>query len=153
MISITPATMGDVEQVRARNQELFYHDSQFDTSLEVTWPKKNKKYYVDAIKSKNALVLVAKDERTVIGYLIGSMIAVEKWRTVKKIAELENMLIVKEYRGKGIGTQLIQAFLVWAKKKKAERVKVVASSQNKGAIQSYMKNGFREYNLVMEKQL
>jgi GNAT superfamily N-acetyltransferase len=153
MIKIVKATVKDLEIIRSLNQELFHYDLQFDDSLNVNWPKKNKKYYGDSIKSNNSCVLLIKVDDEVAGYLIGSISQSEDWRVVNKIAELENMLVVEKHRGKGLGSMLIQEFIEWARKKKVQRVRVVASAANEKTVHAYMKNGFAPYNNVMEMSL
>lgn len=150
---IKMASIKDLGEIKELNQELFNHDFKFDKTLNVKWPSKNKKYYLASIKSKNSIVLVVKIEDKTAGYLIGSITSPESYRKIKKIAELDNMLVRKEYRGQGIGTSLIKEFLKWAKSKKMERVRVIASAENKLAINTYSKNGFRAYNQVMEMKI
>lgn len=152
MIKILKATIKDIDQVTALNQELFYDGYRFDNTLNVDWPKKNRKYYQEKIEGKKATTLIAKDDDQVVGYLIGS-IKEEDWRKVKEIAELENMLVDKKYRGKGIGSQLIQEFIKWAKKMGMKRAKVLASFDNKDAIGVYKKNSFFEHDITLEADI
>lgn len=153
MIKIRRASIKDVEAVRKLNQDLFEHNYQFNNTLNLKWPSKNKKYFVDRIKGKKSLCLVAENEDKIIGYLIGSIEKAEDWRKIKNIAEAENMLIIEEFRGRGIGTNLLKEFLKWAKSKGAERAFVVASASNEKAIRTYSKIGFVPYNNVMEMDL
>lgn len=153
MIKIDKAKIKDLEAVKKLNQELFNYDFKFDKTLDLNWPKKNKKYYAQRIKSKNSITLIAKDGKTVIAYLVGSLMKVEGWRKLNKLAELENMLVLEKYRGQGIGSSLIKEFLKWAKTKKADRVKVIASSENLEAINAYKNNKFIEYNVVLEREI
>jgi len=66
------------------------------------------------------------------------------------MAELDNMFVLKEFRGKGIGTKLISSFLDWCKHSKYDRVCVSASAQNTNAIKFYRKFGFKDYVTTLE---
>lgn len=150
---IKKATLRDLESIRKLNQELFYNDFKFDKTLNLHWPSKNKNYYKKRILDRNSLVLIAKSDDKIIGYLIGAISKAENYRKIRKIAELENMLVKKEHRGKKIGSQLIKGLFKWAKSKKISRLKVITSSKNKKAIGFYKKNSFFEYGLSLETKI
>lgn len=152
-MKIRKASLKDLEQIKKLNQELFYHDYNFDNTLDLKWPDKNKEYYKKRITDKNSIALVAENEKNIVGYLFGAITEAQEYRNIKKIAELENMFIVKEHRGKGIGKKLIENFIQWAKNKKIKRIKVIASAQNQQAIEVYKKNRFSEYDLVLEADI
>ena len=63
------------------------------------------------------------------------------------------MLVLKEYRGQGIGTKLVKSFIAWCKLKKVGRVRVVASAQNIAAIGFYRQNKFKDYSLILESNI
>ncbi len=153
-MKVRKATLKDLQKVKALNQELFYYDhNKFDSTMDTTWPSKNPDYYTKRIRGKNALVLVAEEEGKIIAYLIASLIKGESWKKIKEMAELENMMVIKEFRGHGIGTALIKEFITWAKSKGAKRAKVVASAQNNEAVAAYRKNAFEDYTLTLERKL
>ena len=67
--------------------------------------------------------------------------------------QLKNMFVLEEYRGKGIGTELINKFIEWCKERGTKRIRIVASVQNKKAIELYRKLGFNDYNLILENEI
>ena len=152
-MKIRKASLKDLEEIKKLNQELFYHDLNFDNTLDVKWPDKNKNYYKKRITNKDSLALVVESEKKIIGYLFGAITDAQNYRTIKKIAELENMLILQEHRGKGIGKRLIKEFIGWAKSKKRKRIKVIASAQNQQAIAVYKNSGFSECAMILEASI
>ena len=152
-MNIQKATLADVDDIIALNQELFHHDFKFDNTLDITWPSHNRKYYTGRIKNNNSLVLIVKIGKETIAYLITNIANAEEYRTVKKIIELENMLVKSEYRGKKIGSKLIQEACAWGKSKGIKKAKIIASSLNKAAIHVYKKNKFKEYNICLEADI
>ena len=136
------------------NQQLFnYEYENFDQTIAWDWPPKNDSYFRKSIEAEDSLALVVVMGKKIVGYLIGSIGKGENYRSIKKIGELDNMFILPEARGKGIGSALCQEFLKWVKDKGVKRVKVVASAKNKQAIACYKRNGFFEYNCELECEL
>ncbi len=150
---IRKAILKDLSEVKNLNQELFNHDSEFDETLCTKWPSKNKSYYKEKITKKSAITFVAEEDGIIIGYLIGSMNKTLSYRKIRIIAELENMFVKREFRGKGIGKSLINNFKKWANSKGAKKARVVAYTKNNRALKVYEKNGFEQYCSVLELKL
>ena len=72
------------------------------------------------------------------------------YRLSENTAELGNMFVLDEYRGRGIGTKLVNAFLDWCKEKGYTHITTDPAAQNKKGIEFYKKFGFKEYTTVME---
>ena len=153
IIEIRKATLKDLKAIQNLNTELFKYDYKHDKTLNLKWPQKNLSYYKQSIIGKNSFAAVAAIDGKIVGYFIGSIGPTEDYRKLKKIAEMDNMFVIKKYRGQGIGNDLVNAFLKWAKSKKAPRVRAVASAGNKGATNFYKNNKFEEYNLVLERKI
>lgn len=153
-IKIQRATIENLNDILNLNQQLFdYEYKNFDKTLDCSWPPKNRNYFKKSIISKNGLALVVIDKEKVVGYLMGNIDKAEDYRNILKIAELDSMFILPEYREKGIGFDLYKEFVKWAKEKGVKRAKVVVSEQNKIAIGYYKKCGFSEYNLILETKI
>lgn len=97
-----------------------------------------------ALSDPNSLSLIAYDESTAIGYLVGAVIPPESYRVPFKMAELENMYVEESYRGKGVGRSLVNNF---------EKIKVIASAGNTNAIKFYESKGCSKINVTLEKDL
>ncbi len=150
-MEIRKARVEDVNDILRLNQKLFDNEySNFDKTLDCGWPPNNKDYFKDSIKDENFISLVAVSNRKIIGYLIGSIHKAEEYRKLKELAEVDNTFVLEEHRGKGVGKKLFEEFLEWSKKRGIDRMKVVASSKNKKAINFYKKCGFKDYNLTLE---
>lgn len=105
----------------------------------------------DMVLGQRGVCFVAKDDETVVGYLLG-----ETWRqplTSVRYAELDTVKVMPEYRRRGIGTKLCQAFIEWAKESKFDRLRVDTGSGNESTHLFYEKLGFIPQTLTYEKQL
>jgi GNAT superfamily N-acetyltransferase len=150
---IEKAKIKDLKDIMKLDEKLFNYDYIFDKTLNLSWSSKNKNYYKKRILGKDSLVLIVKFENEIIGFLTATIEKGDDWRKIKRIAELESMLIESKYRGKGIGTVLIKEFFKWARLKGIKRAMVTASYENKKAIEIYKRNNFKEYDLILEADI
>ncbi len=155
-VTIRVATIDDLEKVQELNLKLFekeYRD--YDPLLNLNWTfgKEGTKYFRERILRNDGCVLVAVVEDEIVGYLCGGIKKVESYRNLPSVAELENMFILKPFRSRGIGKQLLNEFVRWCESKKISKVKVEASASNKKAIKFYRANGFKNYTLILERDL
>jgi len=67
---------------------------------------------------------------------------------------LEDVIVRREYRGRGLGKQLIEHVLNWAKQRGMERVTLLADRDNRPALDFYSKQGFEPSHMtVMRRKL
>lgn len=153
MIKIRKAKKNEVEELQKLNDEVFIDNHKYDSDLLMDWAKseKGKRYFTGLLNNPNALCLIATDNKEFIGY-----IAAEPkdfgWRKSKYL-EIENMGVIPQYRSRGIGSQLIQKCLEWAKKKGFEKIYVNSYFANSKAIYFYKSNGFSEIDLSLERKV
>ena len=156
-IKIIPATIKDLKKIRQLNLKLFQNEfNNYDHTLDCSWPmdERGEKYFKSRIIDKGNCVFLAKQGNNIIGYLAGGLSKVSKCRNIKDaIAELENMYIEDKYRGKGIGSMLINAFLKWCKINKCVMIRVVASFDNTMGVNFYKNNGFVPFEIILEKDI
>ncbi len=153
--NIRKPTIKDLEEILRLNLELFKKEyKEFDKSLNLNWTyKEGKEYFKDRIIKKDGFVEVVEHKGKIIGYLCGGISERLFYRKKARYAELEDMLIEKKFRGKGLGTKLTSDFINWCKKNKVDYISVKASAGNKLAINFYRKLGFKDYDLTLEISL
>ena len=153
IVQIRKANLKDLKEIQKLNLESFKYYLKHDSTFDMKWPRgsKGRKYFKLRIKQGSAFVSLV--DGVIIGYLIAGIAEQEDYRKKMKIAELENTFVLKDFRGQGVGWDLMNTFLKWAKLKKANRIRVEASAQNSLAINFYKRNKFKEHNLVLEADL
>lgn len=150
-IEIRRAKKEDAIPIMKLNKILFeYEYKKFDKTLNYNWPNKNLNYFKNHIKNQDSFSIIASSKGKIIGYLIASIKEKEEYRNIEKLAEIENTIILDNFRGKGIGKTFFKELVKWAKEKKVKRLKVVASINNKDAINFYKYCGLKDYDLVLE---
>ena len=146
------ANIRDLKDILRLNFELFKKEyREFDKSLNIRWTHtKGKKYFRNRIIKKDGFVKVIENKKKIIGYLCGGMAKGLFFRKKARHAELENMLINKKFRGKGLGAKLTIDFINWCKENKVNYISVTASAKNKFAIDFYRNLRFKDYQLTLE---
>lgn len=114
--------------------------------------EKAKEHLLKDIKSKKLMFIVAVLDKKVIGMADGYILKEENAYN-KKIAHLDRLVVDKNYRGKGIGKELIEEFSARMKKKGCNYVKLNAFEENLPAVKCYLNNGFKEYSIYYMKEI
>lgn len=151
-IIVRKSSIKDLNDVIRLNLDLFKKEyKEFDKSLDMKWPhsRNGKSYFSLRASGNDGFCVVAENNKKIIGYLCGGLRGCG-YREKANYAELENMLVDKKFRGKGVGTMLANEFLAWCKDNKVKYISVTASAQNTPTIEFYRKLGFRDYGLTLE---
>ncbi len=69
------------------------------------------------------------------------------------MCEIDNMWVDEEYRSRGIGKELMSDVEIWAKEKGTRKMRVITSCKNEKRIKFYKREGFSEYDLILEKDI
>ena len=155
-MKIRKATIKDLESIQKLNQLLFQkeHDN-YDSLLNLNWAfdKEGREYFEKAVNNKDKVIFVAEKGNKIIGYLAGAVRVEPVYKNHALEAEVENTLVLEEYRCQGIGSELINVFISWARESGAKRVEVRASSGNVLGIKFYKKKGFEDFDTVLKIDL
>ena len=149
-MKIRKAILSDLQIIQKLNNQLFELEFEnYDKNLIKNWAltESGKKYFENAIKKD--FVVVAEVDNRVVGYLLGQAIKISYYDF--KIAELCNMCIDDNYRGKGIGFALYKEFENYYINNKIDNFTVTASYKNESAKNFYKKLGFAETNITLMK--
>lgn len=150
---IRKATLEDLKDIQSLNNDLFkLEKANYDTTLIPNWPlsDKGKEYFTDLIE--NHYVIVATEKEEIIGYLAGSINEKGSYTEIQ-YGEIDNMIVKDEYRGSGIGKELINNFKEYCKSNGINNIKVMASYKNRNAVEFYHKNGFEEFEVTLTTKI
>ncbi|HEY3607226.1 MAG TPA: GNAT family N-acetyltransferase [Pseudonocardiaceae bacterium] len=147
---IRPATEADLDALVASSIGLFAEDAGTrDPLRNPDWPQVHgRKAFADNLVNPNMLVLVADVDGTVVGHLTGGYYpASDMWLAPR--ADLISFYLQPAHRGGGIGTQLADAFVAWARERGAARLLVSAYATNEAAIRFYQRLGFTPLEMTL----
>ena len=150
---IRRANINDLKLIQWLNHELFLLEkNNYDSTLIENWPLTDDgaNYFKDMINNHYVSVAIINNE--IVGYLAWSIN--EKWPYEEiQYGELNNMFIKDSHRWDGIGKKLIDEFKEYCKENGIYNVKVIASYNNKNAINFYKKNWFTEFDLTLTTRI
>jgi len=110
-----------------------------------------KKKFQRALNDKDYLCLVAEVNEEIVGFV--DMWAFPDVSHGAYLAQIQNLIVTEEFRGKRIGTELIKNVIKFFKKKKYHELHVWTKKRNKGAIKLYKQLGFKDENVLLEMEL
>ncbi|MBS2531275.1 GNAT family N-acetyltransferase [Catenulispora sp. NF23] len=142
-IEIRPATLDDLDGLTQDSADLFAEDGVTrDRLRDPEWPRDDiRTRCAGLIAAPDALVLVAVEDDTVIGHVIGTFSPASSMWTAAR-AELVSTHVAVPYRGQGIGGRLVEDFTAWGRERGAVRLHVSAYTANDSAIRFYQRYGF-----------
>lgn len=146
MIRTEIAKSNDIQELCRLLEELFSMEKEFepDSGKQENGIKKIME------SSSTGFIAVIKENEKIIGMV--NILYVVSTFLGEKAAILEDMIIDREYRGKGYGTKLIKYAVEEAEKRGAKRVTLLTDDTNESAIKFYEKNGFKKSEMqVMRK--
>lgn len=151
---IRKATVNDLEDILLLSDGLTLADLPYDKEVDVNWAHTEigRKFYEDKINEVNGVCMVAEFNKKLVGYMVAWKKDVASYRKVT-VAELGNIFVKEEYRSKGVGKKLMEAFKDWAKQLKVDKVAVNVFALNEKGIAFYKREGFLPQDLTLEMHI
>lgn len=103
--------------------------------------------------SEEHLLLVAKEGREVLGYLLAHIVSRPPVFKERTYGEIGDLAVGEDHRRKGAGERMLKGSMKWFKSKGVERIEVRCSSSNPAAISFWRKHGYRERSYIMSAEL
>jgi len=156
MTNIRLATLSDLEKIKELNHKLFIKEHRdFDNTLDCDWSFTDRAtdYFSGRIEGKNGCAFVAEVEGEVVGYLVGGLGRNPTRQLNGSLGELENIFVEEDFRDQGLGKKLVEAFDRWCQDNQVTRVKVVVSAGNTKGLSFYKREGFFDWEVVLEKEI
>ena len=100
---------------------------------------------LEEVKKCNGKILLYKDNEKIVGLIVGLINNDETERydfKAPKRGRITELIVDKEYRGKGIGKELLLKMKEHLKSNGCEKIMIAVFGYNEGAIKFYKDNGF-----------
>lgn len=150
-MKIRKATKKDVERVVELFGEYDRYENALDKRHKIDTLKERKDFFNLLIKSKRAVILVLEIDSKVQGVISGEY----RETIMGKGCIFHELIISKDYRGKGYGEQLMKALEEQFKKIGCKSVTSFVFIKNKGVLKFYNKLGYssKEEGYFIRKRL
>ncbi len=107
------------------------------------------------IENKDAVILVAEIDGQLVG--LGEVYMREDspnpLKVQHKYGHLQSMIVTEAYRGRGIGTRILEAVEQWAKEKSAAEVRLNTWEFKEGPLGFYEKRGYNTLRRTLVRKL
>jgi len=113
-------------------------------------------YLMHRVVTKDGLILVAEIDGRIVGTLIGYTDEDDDYLVqaeFNRFAFISDLYVIPEMRRRGIAKKLITRFNELMRERGFPWVRIFVKSKNRGALESYLKYGFEEYETVLAVRL
>jgi ribosomal protein S18 acetylase RimI-like enzyme len=151
-ITVRQAELNDAEALLRYVEEIFKDDKFLLTTrreiAEDLTVEKQRERIEKYLNKSGMIILIAEVDGVIAGASGVDNDSKKRRRHVGKVG----MSVLKEYRGIGCGTALLQSIIKWAKEDKIiEKLGLEVFASNAGAIGLYKKLGFREQGRALRE--
>ena len=115
------------------------------------YSRKDNDSFTQALNNPNNYIYVAEKQGKLIGFVTFSIRTVIRYP--RPIAELDELYVIPEARGQGLGKKLVQEVLDHATKLGCRRLFIESHYKHKAAHKLYEKMGFTNYGYHFIKDL
>jgi ribosomal protein S18 acetylase RimI-like enzyme len=154
-MKIRKANKKDIEQIVELNSKLGDYHVKFDS-----YYKKGKdiepyfrKYLKKIITKRNSRIIVAEENKKIIGFIFGSINNARFYAKPKRIGSLHTAFVLGEYRNLGAGKAMLDDFIGWLKKKKIKNIELSVDFRNKIGNKAWKRFGFKDFMKRMRLDL
>ncbi|MBD0404856.1 GNAT family N-acetyltransferase [Flammeovirga sp. EKP202] len=147
--TITNNDVTSIDEVAELWKKLFslHHFLRYEVHIQPTdrdWVRRRTKLLE---KANDMLVITAKADNKLVGYLIVSVHECDK-----TVGEIESLYVLKEYRKEDIGTEMMKEAMDWLNYKGVAIQKIAVGVENEQVIAFYNKLGFAPKSIILEKR-
>ncbi|MES2477590.1 MAG: GNAT family N-acetyltransferase [Bacteroidota bacterium] len=154
MIEITETK--DFRLLAEMNEEIqTLHHSSYPSVFKPFDKESVTNFFEASLENENAVAFIAKENGTALGYVLLFIIhfADNPFQYSRSYVLVDQILVLEQYRTKGIGKLLLEATFSFAQSKKINLVELNHWSRNDAARRFFNKSGFNYYNEKMWKLL
>lgn len=150
-INIRKASLNDLEQLLAFEQDLIRTERPFDPTI-----KADPVNYYDLkgmLTAAHVEVVIAETDNKIIASGYARIDKSKSFLKHEKHAYLGFMYVLPEFRGKGLNKRIIDNLKNWAASQHINEFRLEVYYDNVAAIKAYEKIGFSRYSLEMRYNL
>jgi GNAT superfamily N-acetyltransferase len=153
MITIRQATIEDLPKLQELNQKIMVNNPLFDDDLieNFAFTPEGEQFFRESIERINGCCLIAEENGQMLGYTDGEPKPIVYRK--RRYFEIDNLGVIPEMKGKGLGKLLLEAITRWAKTHDFARLYLNCYIKNEAAIGFYKHNGFYEIDISLEKEI
>jgi ribosomal protein S18 acetylase RimI-like enzyme len=121
-----------------------------------TW-RERRALYAQLFAEHDPVLLLGRQDHELVGYALGYTMAAsgtwlaDTWATGERIAEVESLSVLPAYRGRGLGSRLLEELHERLREQGATDLILGALAGNADAIRLYQRHGYRPTWLYLSR--
>jgi ribosomal protein S18 acetylase RimI-like enzyme len=109
---------------------------------------------ISELPDESALMLAVSDTGLSVGFILINLMDSEPADWIpRKIAKVQMVVVMPEFRGQKLGAKLMGAAEKWAKEKGCDAVRLGVMARNERAHKLYKELGYDDFAIEMDKSL
>jgi len=140
-VKIRPARQEDIGRLVSLLEELFAIEEDFTFEA-----SRQHQGLLLMLESTISCILVAEENHSVIGMCTGQLTISTAEGSVALL--VEDVVVARDWRGRGVGRQLLDRIARWAADQGASRMQLLADRHNSAALDYYTRSGWQQIQLI-----
>ena len=153
-VEIRRATLKDIKEILPVWGELAVFHSTLDPAFtpSAQWPREYGTYLRSLMTRDDAIALVARDAREIVGYAVGRVTMLPPFFEQRYRGYIHDVFVKPQFRRRGVGRRLVDAILQWLRQQEVLLVELTVATNNE-AVAFWKRLGFSVYMQQMKKDL
>lgn len=144
---IRKAKLKDIKQVTSYGVSLLKQHYDLDSYFA---PAKNvhqvyEKFFKSCIRAKNRILLVAEENKKIVGYAVGELGSRPPVFKIRKFGFISDIFVEEKFRKLGIAKHFLQGLKKWFKSKNLKYIELTVHVKNEIAKKAWAKYGLEDY--------
>lgn len=135
------------------NQLHFGFDPSYYTFDEERFPSQFGEWLKNQLNTPSSLLLVAKENNTIMGFLSGFVKYLFPWFNIQKVGHISFMFIDEKYRRKGVGKKLHEEANKWFKDQGLSYVELYVNENNRNGLTFWQSVGFADFQKFLRMKI
>lgn len=143
MLKVEKLTKSHIEYLYPIIKE--YKDAHSDLNFRTEYLENFIQIINELLDNDEKMAYIAKYEGKVVGLIIGIIESNSRLELPNEIGYIGLLTVLKEYRRKGIGKELVDKLKEWFKEKKITEIELFTTINNEESRRFWDKNGYKVY--------
>ena len=151
MITIREANQDDMQAGVDLCVELYAHEKNLRPQIpfDPMWAD----FVIEDIRTDSAVSIVAVADTKVVGVIRGRPYETPVVHRERSILNITEIVVHPDYRTQHVGSQLVEAFVEFAKGQGFSRIELFSHYNNREAALFYLRNHFEEFQTVWLREI
>jgi ribosomal protein S18 acetylase RimI-like enzyme len=143
----------DVDAVGRLWYQLSIHHEPFAAYYKVKHDSENLLIeHVKDLMRRSCIFFVAEVGGRIVGFVSGYVVMRNPQMAIERIGKVDNIFVSDEFRGKGIGTQLLETLFRYLQGQGMTYIELSCDFANDRALKLYKELGFKEQKVLMVRE-